>query len=187
MPEVSDHLPPVQQLLRLPVEELALRVLRVLGDMTPPIGRDGVINPSSGMWRSYDVGQGEAFWRALSEAWGWLVAKGMLALDPSQLGSQNFFFVTRSGHQLLEERGALSRLKAEERLGVDLHPRLAAKARAQFLIGDAEMATLAAMRAVEIHVRTLAGFDDSLVGVSLMQEAFKPGGPLFDPSLDRGE
>lgn len=155
--------------------------------MTPPIGRDGFINPSSFTWSGYDTGTDQAFWRALSEAWGWLVAKGMLALDPSQSGSQNFFFVTRLGRQLLDEPRSMEKLRAEERLGIDLHPRLSAKARAQFLIGDAEMATLTAMRAVEIYVRELCDFEDSLVGVQLMQEAFKAGGPLFDPSLDKGE
>jgi hypothetical protein len=75
---------------------------------------------------------------------------------------------------------------------VELHPRIAGKVRSQFLLGDPETAVLVAMKAVEIRVRELGGFPDSLIGVKLMQEAFKaesreaakPAGPLANPELD---
>jgi hypothetical protein len=44
------------------------------------------------------------------------------------------------------------------------------------------------MREVEIRVRELAKADNSVIGVKLMREAFKPEGcPLSDPNLDAGE
>ena len=78
---------------------------------------------------------------------------------------------------------------------MELHPRIAGKVRSQFLLGDPETAVLVAMKAVEIRVRELGGFPDSLIGVRLMQEAFKaenreaarPAGPLANSELDGGE
>src|SRR5438874_1359891 len=43
------------------------------------------------------------------------------------------------------------------------------------------------MREVEIRVRELAQADPALIGVKLMQEAFRKEGPLADASLDPGE
>lgn len=63
-----------------------------------------------------------------------------------------------------------------------------AKVQTQFLLGEYELAAFAAMREVEIRVRELAHADNSLIGVKLMREAFKPdGGPLADENLDAGE
>jgi uncharacterized protein (TIGR02391 family) len=47
-------------------------------------------------------------------------------------------------------------------------------------MGDFELAALAAMREVEIAVRAASGLSNELIGVPLMQEAFKRGGPLSD-------
>jgi hypothetical protein len=71
----------------------------------------------------------------------------------------------------------LARLRAERRLAVDLHPRIEARVRAQFLLGEVELAAFAAMREVEIHVRELSGAPDSLIGVKLMREAYGSNGP----------
>ena len=76
---------------------------------------------------------------------------------------------------------------AAARLNVDLHERLR-KVRTQFLLGEYELAAFAAMREVEIRVRELAKADNSLIGVKLMRQAFKPeGGRLAHPELDAGE
>lgn len=62
------------------------------------------------------------------------------------------------------------------------------RARTQFLLGEYELSAFAAMREVEIRVRELAGAEDSLIGVKLMRQSFKPdGGPLADAGLDAGE
>jgi uncharacterized protein (TIGR02391 family) len=61
------------------------------------------------------------------------------------------------------------------------HPLIEPEARPQFLIRKADQAVFAAMKAVEIWVRQLAGLGEDLYGVDLMNKAFGQGGPLADP------
>jgi uncharacterized protein (TIGR02391 family) len=70
---------------------------------------------------------------------------------------------------------------------MEMHPRIAARVRSQFLLGEYELAAFAAMREVEIRVRELAGASAGDIGVPLMTKAFKEGGPLRDPSAEGGE
>jgi uncharacterized protein (TIGR02391 family) len=49
------------------------------------------------------------------------------------------------------------------------------------------MAAFAAMKAVEVRVRKMAGLADYLIGVKLMQTAFGTDGPLEDPTIESGE
>ena len=93
-------------------------------------------------------------------------------------------FITRQGREALAH--GLARVRAVQRLDVDLHPCIE-PVRPQFLHGEYELAAFAAMREVEIAVRKLGGFDDSLIGVKLMQEAFRPSGPLADLLAESGE
>jgi uncharacterized protein Ymh len=80
--------------------------------------------------------------------------------------------VSRLGHEALK-RG-LPWLRAVQRLDVQLVPELEAKARPQFLRGDFEAAAFMAMKEVEVKVRTLGDMPANLVGVVLMQQAFRP-------------
>ncbi|MGA5474245.1 TIGR02391 family protein [Streptomyces arboris] len=56
-----------------------------------------------------------------------------------------------------------------------------------------ELASFAAMKAVEVAVREASGLDNSVVGVHLMRAAFQPhkngkeGGPLADAEAEGGE
>jgi uncharacterized protein (TIGR02391 family) len=92
--------------------------------------------------------------------------------------------VPRLGKSALES--GLAAIKASERLGVELHPRLE-KERSQFLLGEYELGAFAAMREVEIRVRELSGASPSLVEVKLMRDSFREGGILSNPELDPGE
>ena len=124
--------------------------------------------------------------RAMQEAWDWLRVNGLLSLaDPKQQGS-DFAFVTRLGEAALAD-GGMARIAAQRRLAVDLHPLIAARVRQQFVLGEFELAAIAALREVEIRVRELAGASESDIGVKLIGEAFKAGGALHDTSLDKGE
>jgi len=129
--------------------------------------------------------------QALSEAWGWLQNHGLIAWD-SQQSHEKAFFISRKGLQVLRE--GLPWLRAVERLDVDLVPALESTARPQFLRGDFETAAFVAMKEVEVLVRAKSGLGNDLVGVALMQKAFRPpksdadsGGPLFRDSLEGGE
>jgi uncharacterized protein (TIGR02391 family) len=72
---------------------------------------------------------------------------------------------------------------------VGLHPRIEARVRRQYLLGEHETAVFIALREVEIHVRDLSGAGGEAHGVSLMRSAFKPNppGPLTDTTQPTAE
>lgn len=121
----------------------------------------------------------------LNEAIGWLLSNGVITFGRPGQSSTEAISITRLGRRAMAE--GLGRIQAGTRLSVQLHPPLV-EARAQFLAGDFELAAFAAMRAVEVRVRKLAGASQSLVGVALMRESFHPAqGALRDESSDPGE
>lgn len=123
---------------------------------------------------------------ALIEALNWLFANGLAAMGRPGQTSSEAMIITRRGR--VAARDGLAKVLAGTRLSIDLHPLLSG-ARTKFLGGDFEFAVFEAMRAVEIRTRELAGLDDSVLGVALMQEAWSPKGPgaLVDPAADPGE
>jgi uncharacterized protein (TIGR02391 family) len=162
----------------LPLDQLALAVLgHCVGS--------GEWNTHNFLSTAQQQGRSHTALLVLSEAMNWLIAHGLVARDkPGQTSAQSMF-VTRLGERVLDE--GLGPVIASERLSVDLHDRLE-RCRTQFLLGEYELAAFAAMREVEIRVRELSGADDSLIGVKLMREAFKPeGGRLANDELDPGE
>jgi hypothetical protein len=169
-PRRTDYIPPVDDAVALPTPELATRLLRYLVALEDASGGYGAaLNASqlrpdavahAGTWPEHTAGQHDPlFLRAISEAWWWLVATGDM-------------FVTRTGRDVAAQPDGLARLQAEQRLGVELHPRLARKVRNQFQLGDPELAVFAAMKEVEVRVRDQGGYPDSLIGVDLMKQAF---------------
>jgi uncharacterized protein (TIGR02391 family) len=187
MPRTTDFIPPAADAVALPLDELGLRLLRLFVASEDDGSRhmlhvEGVTN--TGHWPDHDLGANPVlFFRALREAWGWLLAKVLIASDPSQ--SHEWAFVTRRGRRVAAE--GLPLLRAEERLDVDLHPSLERVVRPQFLLGQYDLAAFAAMKQVEIRVRELAGAPSSRLGVDLMKQAFGQGGPLRDSTSDAGE
>ena len=123
---------------------------------------------------------------ALAEAWGWLSAHGLVSTNGAR-GSFDFHDVriTRAGNAALE-RG-LPYIRAVARLDVELVEVLEQRVRPQFLLGDFELAAFAAMREVEIAVRELGALGADLIGVALMQQAFREGGPLHDSEVHTAE
>jgi uncharacterized protein (TIGR02391 family) len=55
------------------------------------------------------------------------------------------------------------------------------------MLGEYEMAAMLALRQVEIRVRELSGAAANDVGVDLMKQSFKPGGPLADTNTANSE
>lgn len=169
-----------EEIAQLPVDRLALLVL------------EDAIRVSTWNWRNWALGFAQnrpaaelkEAQNAIAEAWGWLLAKTLIS---TMGGSYDFhdFHVTRAGHQALE-RG-IPYVRAAIRLDVDLVEPLEQKVRSQFLLGDFELAAFAAMREVEIAVREQGGLGTDLVGVALMQNAFREGGPLHDPDVHPAE
>lgn len=168
------------EIQRLPVDRLALLVLA------------DAVRVNTWNWRNWALGFAnerpspglKAAQDAVAEAWGWLAAKVLIS---TKGGSYDFhdFHVTRAGLEALD-RG-LAYVRASIRLDVDLVEALEQKVRPQFLLGDFELAAFAAMREVEISVREQAGLGTDLLGVALMQNAFRDGGPLHAPDIHAAE
>lgn len=158
-----------QEVTDLPLDDLALRVLKDARDNDEWNWRNWLISAQQNAYpKDY------AALNALSEAWAWLINRGLIVWNPQQ-SSEGSFLISRQGHESLE-RG-LPWLRAVQRLDLQLVAELEAKARPQFLRGDFEAAAFMAMKEVEIRVRALTGLSDSLVGTKLMQEAFRPPPP----------
>lgn len=181
----ESYIPPGDEAVELPVDDLALRLLHLVdeGGQTHLLSRHEAT--WVGSWENHPGGEGAAFLHAIAEAWDWLASRLLVARRPGDKGE--FAFITRRGERVLAAKDGPALLRAEERIDVDLHPIIAARVRRQFLLGEYELAALAAMSEVEIRVRMLAKAGDGDIGVPLTQSAFKDGGPLADPKLEPGE
>jgi len=113
------------------------------------------------------------------------ITTDLVATDRSN-NAPHAMFVTRLGREVAATSDR-TRLRASARMALDLHPTLEPSVRPQFLMGEYEMAAFAAMKAVEVRVRKMAGLADYLIGVKLMQTAFGTDGPLEDPTIESGE
>jgi uncharacterized protein (TIGR02391 family) len=179
--EAVTGFPTADEAAELPIDELALRLLRALAvDSTYAnrsyMGNQGVWGPTA----SSDQVRHIASLHAV-EAWDWLIHHGLVALRPSESTVSGQGYVTDGGHAVARDERGLARTYAEARIGVDLHERLARRIRPQFLLGEYELAVFAAMREVEIRVREVGGYDNEVFGNDLMRKAFHEGdGPLTD-------
>ena len=167
----ESYIPPGDEAVELPVDDLALQLLHLVDDG----GQIHLLNRHDatwvGSWENHPGGEGAAFLHAIAEAWDWLASRLLIARRPGDKGE--FAFITRRGERVLAAKDGPALLRAEERIDVDLHPIIATRVRRQFLLGEYELAALAAMREVEIRVRKLSKAGEEEIGVSLTQSAFK--------------
>jgi uncharacterized protein (TIGR02391 family) len=122
---------------------------------------------------------------ALMEAWWWLQRAGMLA--PYLATSDDTFFVTRRGKQVVQATD-LAALQKGDLLPVNtIHPVLLQKVRPAFLRGDYDVAVFQSFKEVEVSVRDASELNEYL-GVDLMRRAFDAkAGPLADLGLPIAE
>lgn len=159
--------------------EIAVLLLSQMGEQPNPI------NVMVGAHTAYSTEPDAALLTGrISDAYAWLESHG--CIGPTH-NSGNWRRVTEAGRELLKGEDGLKRVYASERIQGILLPQLEQSARPNFDRGDYETASFAALKAVEVEVRRLSGHPDGLVGTKLMQEAFKSGGPLNDPSAEGGE
>lgn len=176
-----------EQIVVLPIDALGLEILT---DLVTNEGTGAEPNRSSRTWMMMARNARPSFAKdalaALEEGWDWLYRQGLVA--PERISNEpGDFFVTRLGREVAQS-GDTRRLRASARVALDLHPALESRVRPQFLMGEYDLATFAAMKAVEVRVREMAPeLPVDLVGVRLMRAAFGQGGPLCDASLDKGE
>jgi uncharacterized protein (TIGR02391 family) len=190
--------PTEEEALDLPVDELAIRLLRKInGGKTTrrneiarirskeEVARLRASHPQGTVVASSSTPLPREYEYAVSEAWQWLLVNGLIVEIPME---ENWFVVSRLGTRLLTEAAdPAAHVSAIRRLEVDLLPEIKLEARPQFLLGKFDAAVFLSMRLVENRVRSLGGYSDSIVGVTLARKAFAEHGPLTDPSLDAGE
>jgi uncharacterized protein (TIGR02391 family) len=169
----------------LPLPNLGLRLLGSLGS------EPNFNNLIQGFRQRAAYGEPEppdlpALLNRLSDAWAWLEAHALIGLS-AQNPPSAWQRVTAAGTEILDDPSAVAKVWAADRLAGELHPSLAS-ARSNFALGDYETASFAAMKAVEVEVRRVAGLANELVGVALMRKAFSPkDGALRDPGAEGGE
>ena len=118
---------------------------------------------------------------AMTEAWAWLEAQGLIVPDTGINGQNGWRRLSRRAQKFESEEEftgyAAARLLPKE----ILHPSIQQKVWLSFIRGDYEEAVFTAMKRVEIAVREACGFDNRLLGKDLMRKAFnKDDGPLTD-------
>lgn len=178
----------LEDLLAADVDEVAMLVLERCRRTEHP-NRWNVVNEV----RTTVEGQGQAdqvddVAMRIVEAWQWLRNEGLLAPSITQTSSE-WEVVTRAGRAAdaatyLAETRASSLLRS-----ASMDAELRAQVMPLFRRGQHDLAVLAAMRLVEIRVREAAdvSIEEDVLGVHLMKEAFKVGGVLDDPVLQKAE
>lgn len=198
---MSDWPPTQDEASELPIDVLGLRLLervRKSGKTTlnnvaanlrseVSVRQQREAQPTGAVIGRSDASVGVDYELAISEAWHWLIATGLLTEIPMEKG---WFVPSRLGRKILDEvPDPVQHVRAQERIGVglDLHRLINNAVRPQFLLGQYDAAVLIAMRTVEERVRELAAAGNEDIGVNLMKRAFAKGGPLRDEDADAGE
>ena len=154
------HLPPPEIAVELPPEELALFVLRLLSDPAASGSHLNRYNFTSMSETSYR--RDGSIQMALAEAWAWLEREGLIVPRPATQGE--WVSVSRRGRVLTNQvdfdaykRGNLLRRDA-------LDPLLEQKVWPLFIRGDYEVAVFQAFKLIEVRVRELCAYPDTLLG-----------------------
>jgi uncharacterized protein (TIGR02391 family) len=200
MNELPQAIPDAQILLSLQPEEVAGKILFILRrrNERQASGPQAFIlaNLLGELWPRnylpnyqppYPLEMRQEIDLAIAEAWGWMIAQGLLVSTGSHSAADSYLLGRRALKFQDESdfvRFSVSRMLPKE----NLHPRLADKVWSAFLRGEYDVAVFQAMKAVEVAVREASGLPDSLLGVNLMRTALNPaGGPLTDPLAEAGE
>lgn len=163
------------EIVDLPVDELGLMVMQDMRDMHESNEESYYLRHQHDerFHRRNDAHQ------SIAEAVAWLRSNALIARNPLN-SNADVVFITRRGHEALKT--GINGVRALARIEAGLHPLIERQVRRQFLLGEYENAIFSAMKAVEVRVRKLGRFADNAIGKGLMISAFKPGGPLADPT-----
>lgn len=197
MKELHAAIPDPASLLALEPEELAAKLLFLMRErfekernqLRPTRFIDEVMNapdPLEG-GEGYPHDDRVQIAYALSEAFVWLEAKGLLIPFPGEYRSEGRMLSRRA--QRVETEEDFRQFEMARRLNRDLlHPTIAEEAWLSFVRGRFAAAVFEAMRAVEIAVREAAGFPEGAHGLPMIRRAFhKDTGPLRDPGQEDAE
>jgi uncharacterized protein (TIGR02391 family) len=187
-----------QELIGMPPEELGARMIPVLRDLSAvPRWAKGVnltvdaITVASRLL-ALDLEQDhpsiEEIREAVTEAWAWLEAQGLLVPMAPHAQPEGWKRLSRRALRFLE-LDAFVPYTIARRLDQDmLNPRIRARVWATFIRGEFDVAAYIAMKEVEIAVREASGYGNDKYGVGMMREAFHPeNGPLTDRNSEKAE
>ncbi len=158
----SDVVPP-PSVLAIPLDDLALVILRSLKDVKPNNALDSTMTIR--VWAdSYPREQRAEVNRRLTEAWNYLQQKGLIA-PTKVMGVWETWFVTKKGMQVVDA-GHIA-FGDEELLPKGLlYQPLAEAAEQLYYAGRYDDACAAAFKQLEILVRKLIDAPDDLVGAN---------------------
>jgi uncharacterized protein (TIGR02391 family) len=193
MIELPKIIPDPDTLLALEPEELAVKMLFILRNRGQPRFHPGNFqnelceDPVSGR-PGYPRQRQKEIELALVEAWAWLEAQGLIVPDEGTNGQNGWRRLSRRAQRMQSEADFASFKTARLLPREILHPKIADPVWRAFMRGEFDVAAFQAMKAVEVYVREASGANDSLLGVKLMREAFRPeSGSLTDMTAEAGE
>lgn len=192
MIELPKIIPDPDFLLALEPEELAVKVLFILRNRGQPRFHPGNFQNElcedqvSGR-PGYPRQRQKEIELALAEAWAWLEAQGLVIPDEGTNGQNGWRRLSRRARRMESEADFASFKTARLLPREILHQRIADPVWLAFMRGEFDVAAFQAMKAVEVYVREASGANNSLLGVKLMQEAFRDNGPLADMTAEAGE
>lgn len=177
-------------------EELAGHVLLALRETLNKYGHsqmlslglvDNLFQSSQDGLGVYVTGDRIQLTRAITEAWVWLEAQGLL-IPADGPNRPNFRILSRRGYAItaIEHFKDFAASRGLNR--ATLHPTVGASAWLQYMSGRYETAVFEAMKAVEVAVRDACGYGPDDYGVPMMRKAFAPdNGPLTDTNRLKAE
>jgi uncharacterized protein (TIGR02391 family) len=181
--------PDAATLLGLSVEELSWVVLRALQSHVGRIHYGnfaGESAPHAG-GNNYPPDRAGDLQKAIMEAWAWLYANGMIAMD-HESGREGWYHVTRRGRSIQTDEQFQEFRFASMFPRALVHQAIADKSWIDFAKGDYDIAVFKSFKEVEIVVRKAGGFKAEDIGSDLMRKAFdKEKGPLTDLSYPDSE
>lgn len=194
---LSDLVPDVNVLLKLPPEEVAPILLRlakahVERGMFHPNNLN-MITVGTGMAATsvpgYPAHRMSEVETVLSEAWQWLRVNILIVPAPGTNGQSGWMVFSRRGGELANasEKDFARFRDAAAFPKLLLHASISEKVWLALARGDLDEAVFAAFKAVEEAVRLAGNFGPTDIGVDLMRKAFGPNGPLTNQSHPEAE
>ena len=194
MLDLVKAIPDVEVLLALEPEELGAKIL-FLAKARFGVGMFHPDNLQSEFWtgavsgqESYPRQQQRLIGLALSEAWSWLEAQGLIVPEDDMNGRNGWRRLSRRA-QRFENAAEFANYAVARMLPKEaLHSRISGPVWMSFMRGEFDTAAFQAMKAVEVAVREAAGLKASDIGTKLMRKAFDVDrGPLTDNSAELAE
>ncbi|MGA2411321.1 MAG: TIGR02391 family protein [Candidatus Binataceae bacterium] len=194
MIQLVHAIPDVEMLLSLTPEELGAKMIFILRQRGEPMFHpNGLLreldgDPTRGQ-PGYPQQRRTEIELALTEAWAWLSAQGLVIPAEGNNGQTGGFRRLSRRARQMETEADFNSLKMARLLPREiLHPKIADPIWRAFMRGEYDIAVFQALKAVEVAVREAARLQDGLVGVKLMRAAFNPrDGALTDQTAEEGE